>query len=691
LEAVKVSDFVVFVMSAEVEVDELGTSTLTAIKSQGVPLIMGVVQHLERQPVKMQAPIKKSLLSYMDVHFPGSDAKLYSTGQAPEAIGFLRNITSLRPKGMVWRDKHAYMVADEVEYVDDESLESGVGTLKVTGYIRGSNLSANRLIHIQNLGDFQISKITSCRIVRENTGETIEPSILQTPNPELQDSLIAENEPDPMDNEQTWPTEEELADAERRVAGMEDPGYEMDEDGMPSKAGESGKKKLKVPKGMSAYQAAWIADDEDEEDDDEEDDDDEDGDAKMSDNDDEDMDGDNEEDRHVDEEEEFEEIEAETKKDDFDLGFNAADDERQYKEYLEQKKTAAEDDLQFPDEVETPRDIPAHVRFGRYRGLKSFRTSPWDPYENLPVDYARIFQFENFKRTRARIFRELDDEDEGIEAGRRVVVWIQAVPKSVLDFYTASKPFVIFSLLPHEHKFTMSTFNIHRIDTPPTSTQPAPIIKSKDPMILIHGFRKLVIRPLYSADSRGSANNVHRFERFLHHGRTVLGSFYGPIGFTNEPILMFRPSTSPDGEPNLNFDSTSNPSEDPVIVGTGHLVPPTPTRVIAKRIILTGHPFKIHKRSAVIRYMFFNPRDIEYFKPIQLYTKLGRIGHIKESLGTHGYMKCLFDEQIKGQDTICMALYKRVFPKWGTSVWVDGNATRLEEVQEGDEDVKMDI
>lgn len=80
-------------------------------------------------------------------------------------------------------------------------------------------------------------------------------------------------------------------------------------------------------------------------------------------------------------------------------------------------------DIQFPDEVDTPQHMLAKIRFQKYRGLESFRTSPWDPKENLPLDYGRIFQFENFDRTRKRIFKERQ-ELEGALVSKQFVEFL---------------------------------------------------------------------------------------------------------------------------------------------------------------------------------------------------------------------------------------------------------------------------
>ena len=66
------------------------------------------------------------------------------------------------------------------------------------------------------------------------------------------------------------------------------------------------------------------------------------------------------------------------------------------------------------------------------------------------------------------------------------------------------------------------------------------IVKSKDRMILMAGFRRFIVNPIFSAHSRGGPNNVHKFERFLPEKRLCIGTVYCPIQFGSEPIMLFK-------------------------------------------------------------------------------------------------------------------------------------------------------
>jgi len=48
---------------------------------------------------------------------------------------------------------------------------------------------------------------------------------------------------------------------------------------------------------------------------------------------------------------------------------------------------------------------------------------------------------------------------------------------------------------------------------------------------------------------------------------------------------------------------------------------------------------------------------------LQLWTKRGRSGFVKEALGTHGYLKATFDGKINPQDSVGVSLYKRMWPR----------------------------
>ena len=529
------------------------------------------------------------------------------------------------------------MLVDEVKWPSNEQ-EHAV----LTGVVRGKGLKADRLVQVGDWGDFQIEKITAAPLASKkrrteemavDDGE----NVLETPTAEQDD--LAELAPEEILMESDVDGAISVAATEKRGVLLDDHHYfSDDETHLPAIP-------KRLPKGTSTYQAAWFLGDNFSDSGSDFEDVGEQGDIPM---DAPALPQDGIEGFAPREPTEF----APTEYPQSEMFLDPTPDEEAEAEQLAafraRKGDEAADDREFPDEIELHPHVLARERLARYRGLKSLRTSHWEEDEDKahePEDWRRLLQVPDYKSARSQVTREA--LVGGVPPGTRVHIHLRNVPISLKSSYNPSQPLNLFSLLRHEHKRAALNFNITL-----SSDHPEPI-KSKTEMIMQCGPRRFVINPLFSQGGNTS-NNVHKFDRFLHPGTSAVATFVAPLTWGSVPTLFFKRTAT-------SADTTSEPML--TLIATGSSLPPSSHRVIAKRIILTGHPYKIHKKLVTIRYMFFNREDVEWFKALQLWTKRGRSGFIKESLGTHGYFKATFDGKINPQDSIGVSLYKRMWPR----------------------------
>ena len=245
--------------------------------------------------------------------------------------------------------------------------------------------------------------------------------------------------------------------------------------------------------------------------------------------------------------------------------------------------------------------------------------------DRTPTEWSRLARFGNWRGTVSRIAAE--SSRGGIEPGVRVEVYLRSCPPEVLS----APPRAVFSLLKHEHKNTTVNCTIATIPVDDEDEE-GPVIKSKDVLVVQYASRRYECRPLFSQPiSPASENNLRKFERYLQPGRTSVASWLGPTGIGKDlPVLFFKRTI--DG---ISESENGGLKSGLQLVATGSLMAPT-APIIVKRAILTGHPYRVHKKVVTMRYMFFNREDVLFFKPVQLVSKQGRRGWIKEPLGTHG-------------------------------------------------------
>ncbi|KAL0220023.1 hypothetical protein P9112_005676 [Eukaryota sp. TZLM1-RC] len=559
-----------------------------AIKVQGLPTVITIITNLEDfSPSKRQAQ-KKFLISQINELFGDVRCLTFSDSQS-DLANILRFLKEIKLQKITWRANRPYLIAQSV------SRPPSTSSLLVSGYIRGAPICVNRLIHLNNFGDFIVNSIKVEDDPLKTHGQNDD--VIISRDPTRGDDLQFVRPVDWTAGEQTWPTEEELNDTCQQFSDEEGENFSSSDESSDDEcninvneldidAGEEiGQSITSSGQNHDVIDTTDMACD------------------HISDNDD---------------------------VPDFDF------------------VPRAEDELQFPEEVETSPHTSAQVLFKHFRGLESLRTSPWDPKENLPKNYSRIFGIHDYKviSKMAQRRAQVVDNDDVIASGNYVTIELFNVPSDFEDKFSQFESILSLSgLMKNEGKMTMIHCALIL-----EGEEDEKLLESFNEISVRLGIKKLVIRPVFSEKLSGS--DKLKYCKNVYAKRTYVMSFYGPLFYAPMPILLINQSK---------------------LIGYGSVISCDPDLIILQKIILTGYPIKIHKATATIRYMFFNREDILFFKPVRLWTRDGLNGNIIAPIGTHGHMKCRFSATLKSSDTVCMSLFKRIYPKFDTKFLVHLN------------------
>ena len=615
LDICKVADIILFVSSCKNAeytkwktdpdkyshaIDEDGYKILSILRAQGMPQHMCMIQDLNFIPDKHRSDIKKLFTRYFESELQPDkvfnlSSKLDEGNVRDEYKALIRLICSSTPfqKNLYIRKHRSYMLTEKVgvpqsiENNHTVNFSSGQNKdidLEISGYIRGNTLIIGNYIHLTGFGDYVVTNVEM-----DTDPCPVNTFVSNANKSKTQNSMDIESYRNKTDNDQ-----EKVENLEGKLTG----------DNKPHVIGREFANQIKV-------QNARFKDDE--------------------------IDID---------------FDINIKDDGEDLSFD--DDEAMEDEdgvisnkHIQKTKLKyrTQEEMEFPDEVDTPIDIPSRERFSKYKGLASMKQNSWDPLENLPKEYSNIYSFENLKYLQKVAVKKAHEEGMKI-SGNYVKITIKGFNRDDLVNLRNDVPLILSTLLEHERKICVMHYKVS------INFEYAGKVVNKSAYETQVGFRRVLTRPVFSNEI---SYDKLKLEKSPEKDKFYIASVYSQLSYANVPVLFFNPG--------IESGALGN------FVASGLTLETDAKKIILKKIILTGYPIKIKKKKAVIRYMFFNPIDVHYFKPIQLSTKHGLRGHITESLGTHGHMKCVFNDHIKASDTICMNLYKRVFPKFFKESW----------------------
>ena len=162
----KIVDLGLLLIDASIGFEMETFEFLCLLHNHGMPNVMGVLTHLDYYKLnknlrKTKKRMKKRF--WKEVH---DGAKLFyfsglqSDGTYPktEVNNLARFITVQKIKNLNWRTQHAYMVTDRFDVVETPE-KTDTNTVSFYGYIRGTYMDKHNRVHVNGLGDYDITSI----------------------------------------------------------------------------------------------------------------------------------------------------------------------------------------------------------------------------------------------------------------------------------------------------------------------------------------------------------------------------------------------------------------------------------------------------------------------------------------------------------------------------------------------------
>lgn len=610
------ADVVLFIVhDSDTGVDQEGDQVMQLVKNQGTctnalvvisdcnnDMVDTTTSNAYYNSVTASNNIKNSIKKQIKTKWAQEGQPCYLINDQKERQDLITFVTKHKLEHPVWRLNRPYLVPETVLV---GAMNNDMCEMVVEGSVRGGGWKTKQIVHITGHGDYVCTLLDGEDEIASNDISLDE---------EMQEHMHSIYEPLQTEQEQ-----------------------QLDQD---KKMALKGKRMVRVPEGTSAYQAAWMGNEEDSN---------VDSVCSVDENEDCEMDVDGQSNAQA-----FSDKDTE----DEQIVSGEEDSESEIDEKLLKL---------IPDAVPLPTNQTVRERYAKYRGVDNTHTVNWTDVE-VPLSASAVYQFADIRQSRKHALLE---QEKHVVPGDRIRVSL-VVPKMTAEQLQNHSPLPLWALLKHEEKPCWMNCIITPTSDLNADEDNRIEIKNKETAIaLVDGFRLVSISPLYSEIS---PDPVHRRLRHLHEQPQCMLTFFGPVTMSpNAPILLLKEEMTKDM-------ATTNEMKTNKLIAVGTLDNMLP-RVILKGVVLTGRPFRIHKRSTTVRNLFYHPSDITYYKPVPLLTKslsknsnTGKShrrvkGHIKDAVGERGKCRVVFERGIGMDDVIALELWKRIWPRWETRLW----------------------